>query len=98
MMTHLMLVSLRFLGLVAEKRGVTMLRVGGYGAHTCPVHSAASPCTYHAERVAGEEQGLFGANLLADETTSADVQGMFTNDIVGPSKADNGAKDTNSTE
>ncbi|SRR6266702_322896 len=48
--------------------------------------------------VAGEEQGLFGANFLAQtlRNNSVDVQGMFTNDIVGASKADNGVTDAHS--
>lgn len=48
--------------------------------------------------VAGEEQGLFGANFLAQtlRNNSVDVQGMFTNDIVGSSKADNGVIDAHS--
>ncbi|KAH9475288.1 putative zinc metalloprotease [Psilocybe cubensis] len=45
--------------------------------------------------VAGEEQGLFGSNFMA--TTLAqngvDVQGMFDNDIVGSSTADDGTVD-----
>ncbi len=45
--------------------------------------------------VAGEEQGLFGADHLAQILfdAGADVQGMFTNDIVGSSKADDGTID-----
>lgn len=45
--------------------------------------------------VAGEEQGLYGADLLAGTLfdAGADVQGMFTNDIVGSSKADDGTID-----
>jgi Zn-dependent M28 family amino/carboxypeptidase len=48
--------------------------------------------------VAGEEQGLFGSDHLAQvlQDEGADVQGMFTNDIVGASKADNGVLDPNS--
>ncbi|TCD61467.1 hypothetical protein EIP91_008402 [Steccherinum ochraceum] len=48
--------------------------------------------------VAGEEQGLFGAAFLAKQMVEAgmDVQGMFTNDIVGASKADDGVLDANS--
>ncbi|KAL1946313.1 hypothetical protein VTO73DRAFT_15440 [Trametes versicolor] len=40
--------------------------------------------------VAGEEQGLFGADHLAQilDDAGADVQGMFTNDIVGSPKGD----------
>ena len=37
--------------------------------------------------VAGEEQGLYGSTYLAQQlkAAGADVQGMFTNDIVGSS-------------
>lgn len=45
--------------------------------------------------VAGEEQGLFGAAHMAGQfkQQKADVQGMFTNDIVGSSTADDGTRD-----
>ncbi|MFI6486790.1 M20/M25/M40 family metallo-hydrolase [Streptomyces sp. NPDC050564] len=45
--------------------------------------------------VAGEEQGLYGATHMAEQFKSAgaDVQGMFTNDIVGSSTADDGTRD-----
>jgi hypothetical protein len=45
--------------------------------------------------VAGEEQGLYGSAFLAQQLKDAgvDVQGMFTNDIVGSSTADDGTKD-----
>lgn len=45
--------------------------------------------------VAGEEQGLFGSNFMATQFKAAntDVQGMFTNDIVGSSTADDGTRD-----
>ncbi|MDN3026408.1 M20/M25/M40 family metallo-hydrolase [Streptomyces sp. S.PB5] len=45
--------------------------------------------------VAGEEQGLFGSAYMAQQFKSAgaDVQGMFTNDIVGSPTADDGAVD-----
>lgn len=45
--------------------------------------------------VAGEEQGLFGSTHLAQvlKDQGADVQGMFTNDIVGSSTADDGTRD-----
>jgi Zn-dependent M28 family amino/carboxypeptidase len=45
--------------------------------------------------VAGEEQGLFGAAHMAAQFKAAgvDVQGMFTNDIVGSSRADDGTRD-----
>ncbi|MFE1798152.1 M20/M25/M40 family metallo-hydrolase [Streptomyces sp. NPDC059517] len=45
--------------------------------------------------VAGEEQGLYGAAHLASGLKAAgtDVQAMFTNDIVGASRADDGTSD-----
>ncbi|MHC3471576.1 M20/M25/M40 family metallo-hydrolase [Streptomyces sp. 7R007] len=45
--------------------------------------------------VAGEEQGLYGSTYLAERLTAAgaDVRGMFTNDIVGSSTADDGTRD-----
>ncbi|MFD5078984.1 M20/M25/M40 family metallo-hydrolase [Streptomyces sp. NPDC058371] len=45
--------------------------------------------------VAGEEQGLCGATHMAElfKSAGADVQGMFTNDIVGSSTADDGTRD-----
>ncbi|KAK8138408.1 zinc metalloprotease [Apiospora sp. TS-2023a] len=47
--------------------------------------------------VAGEEQGLYGAQFLAQTyahaTPRANVEGMFTNDIVGSPKADDGTVD-----
>ncbi|MFI1395430.1 M28 family metallopeptidase [Streptomyces sp. NPDC020681] len=45
--------------------------------------------------VAGEEQGLFGAAHMAQTFKSAgvDVQGMFTDDIVGSPTADDGSRD-----
>ncbi|MFJ4785603.1 M20/M25/M40 family metallo-hydrolase [Streptomyces sp. NPDC088794] len=45
--------------------------------------------------VAGEEQGLYGSTYLAQQLKAAgtDVQGMFTNDIVGSPTADDGTKD-----
>jgi hypothetical protein len=45
--------------------------------------------------VAGEEQGLYGARHMAAQYKAAgtDVQGMFTNDIVGSSRADDGTRD-----
>lgn len=48
--------------------------------------------------VAGEEQGLFGSAFFAQtmKQQGMDVQGMFTNDIVGASKSDNGVIDANS--
>lgn len=47
--------------------------------------------------VAGEEQGLYGAQHLAqtyaNSTPRVNVEGMFTNDIVGSPKADDGMLD-----
>lgn len=45
--------------------------------------------------VAGEEQGLYGSNFLAQQLKNAsmDVQGMLDNDIVGSPTADDGTKD-----
>jgi hypothetical protein len=45
--------------------------------------------------VAGEEQGLYGARHMAAQYRAAgtDVQAMFTNDIVGSSRADDGTVD-----
>ncbi|KAF8907065.1 peptidase M28 [Gymnopilus junonius] len=45
--------------------------------------------------VAGEEQGLFGSNFMAETLASqgVDVQGMLDNDIVGSSTADDGTID-----
>ncbi|KAH9917668.1 Zn-dependent exopeptidase [Epithele typhae] len=55
----------------------------------------APPATIVLAAVAGEEQGLFGSDHLAGllKDAGADVQGMFTNDIVGASKGDAGAAD-----
>ena len=45
--------------------------------------------------VAGEEQGLFGSNFMATQfkAANADIQGMFSNDIVGSSTAEDGSRD-----
>jgi hypothetical protein len=45
--------------------------------------------------VAGEEQNLYGARYMAGQykAAAADVQAMFTNDIVGSSTADDGSRD-----
>ena len=45
--------------------------------------------------VAGEEQGLYGSGFQAAQMLAAgdDVQGMFTNDIVGSSTAQDGTND-----
>lgn len=46
--------------------------------------------------VAGEEQNLYGSQFMAQtyKNTSVNVQGMFTNDIIGSSTADDGTKDS----
>ena len=45
--------------------------------------------------VAGEEQGLFGSafEAAAYKAAGADIQGMFSNDIVGSSTAEEGTRD-----
>jgi Peptidase family M28 len=45
--------------------------------------------------VAGEEQGLYGSTFFAQQAKAAgmDVQGMFTNDIIGSSTSDKGRRD-----
>jgi hypothetical protein len=44
--------------------------------------------------VAGEEQGLYGSNYYATQARAANrnIAGMFTNDIIGSSRADTGEK------
>ncbi|SBT41477.1 M20/M25/M40 family metallo-hydrolase [Micromonospora narathiwatensis] len=48
--------------------------------------------------VAGEEQNLYGSTYLAKQlkAAGADVQGMFSNDIIGSSTADDGTRDPRS--
>ncbi|MFL6004543.1 MAG: M20/M25/M40 family metallo-hydrolase [Nocardioides sp.] len=48
--------------------------------------------------VAGEEQGLYGSTHMAQtfQDAGADIQGMFTDDIVGSSTADDGTRDERS--
>jgi Zn-dependent M28 family amino/carboxypeptidase len=60
--------------------------------------SHSSDATIIFAPVAGEEQGLFGSTFLATQLKAAgvDVQGMFTNDIVGSSRADDGTRDPRS--
>jgi hypothetical protein len=55
-------------------------------------------CTLVFAAVAGEEQGLYGSTFLAErlKNQGADVQGMFTNDIVGSSSGDSGQRDAHS--
>jgi hypothetical protein len=45
--------------------------------------------------VAGEEQGLYGSAYMARQlkAAGADIQGMFSNDIIGSSRADDGTRD-----
>jgi hypothetical protein len=45
--------------------------------------------------VAGEEQGLYGSAFMAQQmkAAGADIQGMFSNDIIGSSTADDGVRD-----
>ncbi len=45
--------------------------------------------------VAAEEQGLYGSAFLAQQfkAAGADIQGMFSNDIIGASRADDGTVD-----
>ncbi|HJQ00152.1 MAG TPA: M28 family metallopeptidase, partial [Jatrophihabitans sp.] len=45
--------------------------------------------------VAGEEQGLYGSAFMAKQykAAGADIQGMFSNDIIGASVADDGTSD-----
>jgi hypothetical protein len=53
-----------------------------------------SPGTLVLATVAGEEQGLYGSAHMATQMAAAgnDVQGMFSNDIVGASQAFDGTK------
>ena len=52
------------------------------------------PGTIVLATVAGEEQGLFGSGFMAAQMAAAgnDVQGMFSNDIVGTGDAHDGTK------
>jgi hypothetical protein len=52
------------------------------------------PGTIVLAAVSGEEQGLFGSTFMANQMAAAgnDVQGMFSNDIVGASQAFDGTK------
>ncbi|KAF4583940.1 hypothetical protein EYR40_002438 [Pleurotus pulmonarius] len=56
-------------------------------------HRPAATIVFAA--VAGEEQGLYGADFLAQTLVDSgvDVQGMLDNDIVGSSTADDGTRD-----
>ena len=52
------------------------------------------PGTIVFATVAGEEEGLFGSSFMAQQMKAAgnDVQGMFSNDIIGASQAFDGTK------
>jgi hypothetical protein len=52
------------------------------------------PGTLIFATVAGEEQGLYGSTFMAQQMAAAgaDVQGMFSNDIVGASQAHDGTR------
>jgi hypothetical protein len=52
------------------------------------------PGTLVFATVAGEEQGLYGSSFMAQQmkAAGADVQGMFSNDIVGASQAWDGTR------
>ncbi|KAF5376000.1 hypothetical protein D9757_008818 [Collybiopsis confluens] len=68
-------------------------------ARIMATHDSKSTIMFVA--VAGEEQGLYGSNFMAQTLRAAgiDVQGMLDNDIVGASKGSTGpAGDTNSIE
>lgn len=62
----------------------------------CRVLSAhPTAATVVLAAVAGEEQGLYGSRFMAREykAAGANIQGMFSNDIVGSSTADDGTRD-----
>lgn len=63
-------------------------------ARVMSTHAPESTLVFTA--VDGEEQGLFGSNNQAVlfKAASADIQGMFSNDIVGASAAENGVRDS----
>ena len=52
------------------------------------------PGTIVFAAVAGEEQGLYGSTFMAQQMAAAgnDVQGMFSNDIIGASHAHDGTR------
>jgi Zn-dependent M28 family amino/carboxypeptidase len=52
------------------------------------------PGTLVFAAVDGEEEGLYGSTYMAEQMSAAgnDVQGMFSNDIVGASQAFDGTK------
>lgn len=62
-------------------------------ARVMATHAPKSTLVFTA--VDGEEQGLFGSTNQANlfKAAGADIEGMFSNDIVGASAAENGVKD-----
>ena len=62
-------------------------------ARVMATHAPESTIVFTA--VDGEEQGLFGSDNQAKlfKAAGADIQGMFSNDIVGASAAENGVRD-----
>jgi hypothetical protein len=62
-------------------------------ARVMATHAPESTIVFTA--VDGEEQGLFGSDNQAKlfKAANADIEGMFSNDIVGASAAENGVKD-----
>ncbi|KAJ3562282.1 hypothetical protein NP233_g9675 [Leucocoprinus birnbaumii] len=61
-------------------------------ARVMATHRPAATIMFAA--VAGEEQGLYGSNFMAQtlKNASMDVQGMLDNDIIGSPTADDGTK------
>jgi hypothetical protein len=62
-------------------------------ARVMSTHSPESTIVFTA--VDGEEQGLFGSNNQAQlyRAANANIEGMFSNDIIGSSTAENGVRD-----
>lgn len=62
-------------------------------ARVMSTHAPESTIVFTA--VDGEEQGLFGSDNQAKlfKAAGADIEGMFSNDIVGASAAENGVRD-----
>jgi hypothetical protein len=62
-------------------------------ARVMATHAPESTLVFTA--VDGEEEGLFGSDNQAKlfKAAGADIEGMFSNDIVGASAAENGVKD-----
>ena len=63
-------------------------------AHVMAKHEFDATIVFMA--VAGEEQGLYGSTHFAEQAKqkAMDIEGMFTNDIVGNSLGGNGVRDT----